>query len=396
MDITSIVAIIILVTLSAIFSLIEASFFTFSDLKVDVFIKQKKYGSKAIKSLKDNPRKVITTLLFGNTLVNFSAVSIASAFLTVYYPRNGALIATLLMTAIILFYSQIVPKVIGEQYSYNVLPVVARPTQALITVLRPFTFVFDWLSRKLPQSGEQKTSAEEFEMFIKTGRQGGILSKKSEALIKNMLDFQNISAGEIIIPYPQVKYVEAKSNINDAVKKISDENYSRYPVIDKETQSVVGIISPMQLVNAQKKKQGRKKIKVIMEEPFIIPEIKNVQELMIDMNNNNQHMAIVVDEYGSFKGVITEEDITKQFLGKMSPAEVPIGIRTIYPGDTLVEAIQQKYETKPFTCKAKTIAGLLEEKFQRIPEKGEYKTINGLSFEVVEATKSKIKTIRIR
>jgi Mg2+/Co2+ transporter CorB len=393
MNIEVLLVLVVLLGLSALFSLIEVAFLSINPIQVDAFIKQKRFGSKSLKTIKANPRQAIITLLFCNTLVNFSAVSLASIIFLVYFPQNGILISTIVMTIIILLFGQILPKVVGEQYAARIILFLSRPTQALIVLLRPLTFVFEWVSKKIPFAGTKETSPEEFVSMLRFSRKGGVISKKSETLINNLIEFQYLTAEDIVTPQPQVKLFASTFTIKKAISVAKKFPHTHFPVYKDRETNIIGVVSTASLLKYSSKPV--KLVSSILEETYTVPDIKNAEELLLDLEEKGDHVSVVVDEYGTFIGIITKEDILRRFLGRIPVSEIPSKKKIIFPGDTPVSTIEDRFSTKSFQTKRKSISGLIEEKLQYIPVKGEEVSINGLTFTILEATKTKILTVKI-
>lgn len=393
MEVEVLIILVILLLLSALFSLIEVAFLTISPVQVDAFIKQKRFDAKILKELKANPRHVIITLLFCNTLINFTAVSFASVIFLDYFPVNGILIATITMTIIILLFGQIIPKVIGEQYASTIILFLARPTKVLIFLLKPLTFVFEWISKKIPFAHNKDTSPEEFISMLHLSQKGGVISKKSETLIHNLIEFQYLTAEEIVTPQPQVKLLNSTMKISAAIKIARKFPHTHFPVYEDHETNIIGVVSTSDLLKHFSKKDSM--ISKLIKDTYTVPDIKNAEELLLDMEERGDHVAVVVDEYGTFIGIVTKEDILRRFVGKIPVSEIPSKKKIIFPGHTAIETIAERFSTRSFDTKRKTIAGVIEEKLQLIPEKGTEVSINGLTFHILEATKTKIVTVKI-
>ncbi len=399
---STIIILVILIFMSAFFSIVEASFLSISSVKVITFLHEKKFGAKTLSKLKEKPQRLIISMLVGNTIVNFSAVSIATAEAIIWFPEKGIPIATFFMTVIVLFFAQITPKLIADKYSEKIALIIAKPADIIIKILFPVVLIFEKTTQTILKHlnfVESKMSDDEFKTVVSMGTKEGVLHSKSAEMIKNILDFEETSIKKIMTRKEKILILKKTDIIKDVTKLALKSNHSRFPVIDKRNK-IAGIISLTDLLKASDKNITHKKISTILQKPFIIPDTKDVEDLMFEFENKHIHLAIVVNEFGSIIGLITLQDILKKVIGHFeNDTKQPINVRKIgyteILGNTTIEEVNSLFKTKLKSDKVKTIAGYIENKLQKIPLKNEKIKIGNLSIIISNSNKQKINKIKI-
>ncbi|MCA9477691.1 MAG: HlyC/CorC family transporter [Nanoarchaeota archaeon] len=384
--------ILILVIFSAIFSLIEASFLSVSAIKVNALKREKRSGSDALFYLKQNPKRLIVTTLLGNTVVNFTAVTVATIF-ALDYLDDGAVIATVIMTLVVLIFGQIIPKVIAEQNAVPLALFFSRPMMVFMKLLWPIVALFDKLAEVVSRQFKSKDSIsdDEFKMMILHSKQDGVLSRDSATLMNKILDFQETPVNKLMTPKKLVFVVDGSQKLSKVIDAILKTGYHHIPVYEKSKDHVVGVVSVDTLIKALREKKSTKAIKTFATEHFVIPETKKIEDLVPDLVN--ERMAIIVNEYGYFVGVITLPDILGALFTKEPKTET--AKRGIVSGKATLAEINTMFGIKLESESVNTIAGYIESEIQRIPKTGEKLQVKSLNVEIVKATKQEIKEIKI-
>lgn len=387
------ITILILLILSAFFSLYESSFLSISDVKVNSFFEEKKKGAKALLELKHTPRKIIITALVGNTLVNITAVSLATIYLLNFFPTHGILISTAIMSILILLFGQIIPKLIGSEYPDTITLLFSGPMIFFVKILHPITIIFEKISKK--RNNQKTITDHELLTMIQMSKKEGVLNEKSADIIHNVLEFdKNIKISKIMTPKSRLILIDSNDKIKNVLALALKKDYTRFPVVEGKDENLIGIVSLTKLI----KSKPAQTIKKISETPYIVPESKNTLDLLYELIENDIHIAAIVNEYGTFTGIITIEDIVKKIINLKDTGDANKKSKNeyVFDGEEKTENISKILELTLPKTESNTIAGYIEENLKRIPEKGEKLEINNLSIEILNATSKKISKVKIK
>lgn len=391
---STIVVIIVLVVFSAIFSMIEASFLSLSAIKVNALKREKRLGADALFYLKQNPKRLIVTTLLGNTVVNFTAVTMATILALTYF-ENGAFIGTLIMTLVVLIFGQIIPKVIAEQNPVPIALFFSRQMMLLMKVLWPIVYVLDKIAVKVSKgfTSENSISDDEFKMLVLHSKQDGVLSRESANLVNKILDFQETPVNKLMTPKKLVHIVDANQKVAKVIDELIKTGFHTIPVYEKSKDNVIGVVHVEDLIKAVREKKSAKTIKTFTKEHFVIPETRKIEDLVPDLVN--ERMAIIVNEYGFFVGVITLPDVISSLFTREVTAPESKKKRGSILGKTTLTEVNNMFGVRLESDSVNTIAGYIELELQRIPKMGEKFQIKSLNVEIVKATKQEIKEIKI-
>jgi Mg2+/Co2+ transporter CorB len=402
-----IIVLIVLIILSAFFSGIETALMTLSKIKVNSLVEQKKKGSRALQRIKDKPSKLIITILIGNNLINISAASLATVVFTDIFGSGGVGIATGIMTFMILVFGEIAPKTYASKNSVNISLKSARTIEILMKVLAPFVWFFSkitgFVNKLSGPEGEKLVSHEELRTFLTMGRKEGILDKDEAEMMHNILDFRDTKVVDVMTHEDEIEMINGEKKINEVIDFIVKSPFSRYPVYLKERDNVIGIIDVDDVLKSIHEKKTNNKIKTISKEVLFVPESKDVDDLLSDLDERNEKMALVVNEYGDVIGFVSIEDILEEIVGD------------VFDKSRRRSAYLTKINEKAFRTKAKitleelnkilkiklesetsnTLGGFIQDRLERIPKVGEKIRFRKLTFEIEKVNKKGIELVKI-
>jgi Mg2+/Co2+ transporter CorB len=402
-----IIVLIILIIFSALFSGIETALMSLNMIKIKSLFKQGKKGSRALYRIKQNPHKLIITILIGNNLVNIGAASLATVVFTNLFGSSGIGIATGVMTFLILVFGEITPKTFATQNAERVSLLVARPVELLSHILSPLIKVFELISRamtKLLGSKEEKElSEEELRTIVTMGREEGILNKEAAEMMQNVLEFRGTKVTEVMIPEASIEMVDGNLELKDVIDFVVKTPYSRYPVYSEDRDKIVGILDVDDVLKYAKNKNLNIKVKDSVRPAFFVPQSKEIDDLLSEFERKRVALAIVVDEYGKVSGLVTVEDILEEIVGEIFDKSRRKSVYIKKVSDKLIRAdakasVEEINKILHLGLKGKdfnTIAGFVESRLQRIPKKGEKIKLRNVTIEIDEATKQGIKSVKI-
>ncbi|MCX5751734.1 MAG: hemolysin family protein [Candidatus Saganbacteria bacterium] len=322
-----IVLLIVLLLLSAFFSASETAITAVSRIKVKKLLEQNVPGAKVLQVFKDDPSRMLATVLICNTIVNIFASVFAASLAFKFFQGVGpdginfAIgVVTCVMTFLILVFGEISPKTIAIRHAEKIAPVVVYPVLFLELVLSPIAFVLMLVAKPIIfvfggfQAKGPILTTEEIKMILSMGEKEGVIEEEERKMISSIFEFGKTTVREVMTPSPDMQCVELNNDLDDTVKLIVDGGHSRIPVYDGNIDNIVGVIYGKDLLRSQLR---NKEVKDVMHPVLFIPESKKVDELLHQMQAARAHIAIVVDEYGTTAGLVTLEDLIEEIVGEI-------------------------------------------------------------------------------
>lgn len=369
----NIVIFVILLIFSAFFSASEVALVGINRAKVKTLAETGKRG-KRLEKLKNNPDHFLITILIGNNIANVGASALATAVALNIFGDAGVAIATGVVTLFLLIFGEIGPKTYSNHHQEKMALFVSTPIYFLTAVLSPFFWVFDKIKNRGKTEEEIAAPAvteDEIREWIDVGEMEGALEEDEKEMIYSVLKFNDTTAKEIMTPRPDVIIIEDTTTIEEAVEDIKDTGFSRVPVYHENTDNIVGTLNFKDLFNAYTTTNKKATVKSIMIDAYFVPESKKIDDLLRELQVRRVHMAMVLDEFGGFSGVVTFEDILEELVGDIMDET---------DGDEVSDII----ELGPglYMLDAQTRVALLNERFEiALPEDpGNYETVGGLVF----------------
>lgn len=403
--------IILLIILSAFFSASETALLSASRIKLKHRARKGERKAKQLIELLSRPDRLLGTILVGNNFVNVSAVAIATYLAGTWISDEGQgiLLVSVAMTIILLLFGEITPKTVAARYplkvSLFVLPVVRATVRALRPVVRAVTVVSNamvGLFRMGKGESFPSMSEEEIKAVIHIGYEEGVVAKGQRRMLSSILELSEIRVREVMIPRTMITALEVNTSFQQVLETIRKTGHSRFPVYEEDLERIVGVVHSKDLVRHWDER-SHFSLKRVMAKPFFVPESARLETLLLDMQKNHAHLAVVVDEYGGLEGIVTLEDLLEEIVGEIQDEydqEKPLFVRdadgTILvegkaPIKELNEGLQLSLEGGP----GHTLAGLILTSLGRIPEPREEVVLNGLSIRIEEVSKHTIRKVRI-
>lgn len=311
-----IILLIVLLLLSGFFSSSETALFSISKTKARHLAKQDVKSLKLIKKMKENPHKLLTTILIGNNIVNVGAAAMATSITITIFPNHAVGIATGVMTFLILVFGEVLPKSFATQNNILIARIIIYPIYWISILFYP---VVKFLNFILILTGKiKKTPAvteEELMTFVEVVEEEGEIKEEEKKLIHKIFEFDDTNASEIMTPRTDMFVIEADEELQ--LEQIVNSGFTRIPVIEGNIDNIVGIVNIKDLF-LQKINSGIKmNVRNIMSRPYFVPENKKLDKLLKQFKETKHHMAIVVDEYGGVSGLITLEDALEEIVGEI-------------------------------------------------------------------------------
>jgi len=311
-----VVILIVLLALSGFFSSAETALFSISKAKAIHLAKQKGQTNKLIKKMKDDPHRLLSTILIGNNIVNVGASAIATAITIGFGSSHAVSIATGMMTFLILVFGEIFPKSIATRNNILIARLVIFPLYWLSVLFTPLILFLNFIP-KLTGKIHKKPKVTEAELmtFVEVVEEEGEIKEAEKELIHKIFEFDDTNASEIMTPRADMFVVNANEELK--LEEIVKSGFTRIPVIEGNIDHVVGILNIKDLLKHQAKSCEIADVRKIMREPYFVPENKKLDSLLHQFKKRKQHLAIVVDEHGGVSGLITLEDALEEIVGEI-------------------------------------------------------------------------------
>ncbi len=409
-----IVSLVLLILCSAFFSSSETAFLSIPKLRLRQMQKEKKPKATLIAKLKSRTDVLLTVILIGNNFVNSLASSLATALAITLLGNSGAGVATIAMTVIIIIFGEILPKTIAAYKSEEVAARFARALSILEKVLFPLVFIFSKfthlvkiLSQRFSSTDSSQITEDELKTLFDLGGQEGILESDETDMLHKIFEFSDLRARDIERSRTLVKMIDSASSYSEALTLISESGYSRLPVYEEDKETIIGIIHFKDILFYH----GAKKdfsVKKICKKVLFIPETKEALGILHTFKVEKQNFAIVIDEHGSFSGIITMDDLVKAVFGrategydkKVRPIEDRITILNpsefIIPGDIEIEEFNNIFKMKLESEDSDTFGGWLLETFDYLPDEGESIRKDNVLYIVQTQNKRRIQSVRMK
>ncbi|WP_126977298.1 HlyC/CorC family transporter [Frigidibacter oleivorans] len=416
-------AILVLLALSAFFSGSETALTAASRAKLHGRAERGDRGAAVALRITEDSERLIGALLLGNNVVNILSASLATALLTRLFGQSGVALATLVMTALVLVFSEVMPKTYAITNSEAAAARVAPPVRVLVLVLSPVVSVVRTLVRGLLWLVGVRTDPraamfsvrDEILGALALGHQEGTVEKEDRDRLLGALDLADRTVEEIMLPRGQIEMIDAELDPREIVKAVLASSHTRLPIYRTERENILGILHSKDLLRAVERNaatgpDGRAKLSEldvlsVAMPAYFVPETTPLDEQMREFLKRRTHFALVVDEYGDLRGLITLEDIIEEIVGEIAdefdPAEAE-AIKKTPEGDWLVDGsvtirdLNRAQDWHLPDDEANTVAGLVIHEAETIPTQGQVFTFHGFRFEVVARKNNRVTKLRIR
>ena len=351
---TQIITIIFLIALSAFFSASESALLSLSRFKVRYMVEKKRFGSHYVKKLKDNPERLLSTVLIANNFVSIAASAIATSTALNMFKSNAIAISTGAMTFLILIFGEITPKTLAIRNNEAFSLFSARFIWWLSIALTPVIKLIDYFLRAMNKIiGTKKIpiiTKEELKSIVKASEEEGTLKEIEEKLVQRIFDFENTTVGDVMTRKKSMVVVSSDMKIKDVLQLPMAKMYSRFPVYEKNKENIVGILYLKDTLKFLKDGKFDVEVRQIMRKPFFVFESKKMDTMLRLFQGRKQHMAVVIDEKAHVVGLVTIENILEEIVGeiidesdRLNPSIAQISKNEwIVKGSTEIEELNRK------------------------------------------------------
>ncbi|MDM7255333.1 MAG: HlyC/CorC family transporter [Paracoccus sp. (in: a-proteobacteria)] len=413
-------AILLLLALSAFFSGSETALTAASRAKLRAQSDKGDRSAGAALKVTEDSERLIGSILLGNNIANILSASLATTLFMQAFGANGVAMATLVMTALVLIFAEVLPKTYAIQTPETVARLVARPIGILTRVLSPIVSVVRAIVRLIlrilgvrADENAMFSLHEEIAGALSIGHASGAVQKEDRDRLLGALDLGNRTVDEIMRHRSGIEMIDGDRPPAEILDAVLSSPHTRLPVYRGERENVIGVIHAKDLLRAVNKSvrqegaHGLRDFDVlsVAMKPYFVPDTTALDEQMREFLKRHTHFALVVDEYGSLRGLITLEDILEEIVGEITDehdTETEAALKPGPGGDYLVDGamtirdLNRALDWNLPDDEANTIAGLVIHAAQSIPAQGQVFSFHGYRFEVVTRRENRITRLRIR
>ena len=408
--ILGVVGIVILIALSGFFSSSEIAFFSLPQHRIDSMVDEGIKNATVVEGLKNDPHRLLVTILVGNNIVNIAMSSIATTLFGFYMSQGQAVVAaTFGITAVVLLFGESAPKSYAVENTESWALRIAKPLKLSEYVLFPLIVVFDRLTRlvnRLTGSSSQIESPyvtrDEIQDIIETGEREGVIEEEEREMLERIFTFNSTIAKEVMTPRLDITAVSRAASIEEAIQACISNDHVRVPVYDGNLDNIIGIVNVRDLVREHQYSEGAGTLDDVVQPTLHVPESKNADDLLAEMQENRLQMVIVLDEFGTTEGIITLEDMVEEIVGDIlegdesEPFERVDDRTTLVRGEVNIHEVNDVLDIElPEGEEFETLAGFVFNRAGRLVEEGETFEYDGVEIEIEEVDNTRILKARI-
>jgi CBS domain containing-hemolysin-like protein len=406
-----VLVIIVLLGLSAFFSSSEIAMFSLAKHRLETMIADGHPGAETVSQLKEDPHRLLVTILVGNNLVNIAMSSIATGLLALYLSQGEAVaVATFAITALVLLFGESAPKSYAVENTESWAVRISRPLKFSEYALWPLVVFFDYLTRLVNRVTGGRSAIEtsyvtrdEIQDIIETGEREGVIEEDEHEMLQRIFRFNNTIAKEVMTPRLDMDAVSADADLEQAIQTCVRSGHERIPVYEGSLDNVIGIVEIGDLVRERYYGESNgANLEDVIQPTLHVPESKNADELLAEMRENRLAMVIVIDEFGTTEGLLTTEDLLEEIVGEIleleeeEPIEFVDDDEVLVRGEVNIDEVNEALGIDlPEGEEFETIAGFIFNRSGRLVEQGETIHYDGIEIRVEQVDNTRIIKARV-
>ena len=408
-------AMILLVALSAFFSATETAYTSFNRIKLKSLAASGNRSAAKVLKLDEKYERLLTAILVGNNIANISLTTISTMFFMKLFSEKLsddaiAAVSTAVVTIVILIFGEISPKAIAKDHADGYVLSTHGIISFLITILFPITIAFSAWKKLLniifKSDKREATTEDELITMVDEAEHDGGLDEDESELIRSAIEFSDLTAGEVLTPRIDIVAVTDGTDMREIMMMFFETGFSRLPVIGDSIDDIKGVLHEKDFFYAYN--TGKTDLTQFYQKPLYISKHHKVDDLLRDLQNEKCHMAFVIDEFGGLMGIVTMEDIIEELIGDVYDEHDEVETLMV-PGedcsltvdcsaslDDMFDYFDLKYDDDD-SDKPLTVNGWVQKHFEGIPDEGESFIYNDtLEVTVVKCDEKMVKEVVIK
>ena len=406
-------AVVVLLCCSAVTSGTETAMTGASRARIHHLASEGDRRAAAVKRLLEQQERLLGALLLGNNLFNILATALAADVLIHLAGEAGVAYATLLMTALVVIFAEVLPKTYAIRNPEQMARAVAPAARVLVALFAPVTRLIQALVNRTlglfgvpAQAAPLSSALDALRGTIALHAEEGAVEKQDRDMLGGILDLADVAVREIMTHRKSMEMIDVALPPEQIFEQVVTSPYSRFPVWRGDPDRIIGVLHSKDLLHAVRK-HGRKleglNVAELCSPPWFIPDTTPLRKQLIAFRQQRQHLALVVDEYGDLEGLVTLEDIIEEIVGEIEDEKdvATAGIDPQADGSVLVNGwvtvrdLNRHFDWRLPDEEAATLAGLVIHEAQRIPEVGQSFAFHGFRFEVLRRQRHQIVLLRV-
>ena len=403
----------VLIVISAFFSGAETGLTAASRARLTEVERRGSKRAGIVLKLTEMPERLIGALLLGNSLANITASAVATVALVKAFGDTGAIIASGVMTVLILIFAEVMPKTYAIAHPDRFAIAVAPIVRIFVAVFGPVVMMVEYIVKKTlmlfgvdVENVQSILSAhDELRGAIDLHHKEGEMVKKDRDMLGGLLDLKDLEVHDIMIHRTKMIMIDAADPMPAIVDQVLKSGKTRLPVWRDDPDNIIGVLHAKNIFQALQEHEGdASKIKLdsIVTDPWFVPDTRPLEDQLNAFLRRKTHFAIVVDEYGELQGLITLEDIIEEIVGDIKDEfdAVSNGVRKQKDGSFLIDGavplrdLNRALDWNLPDEEATTLAGLVIHEARMIPEAGQVFNFHGFRFEIIKKRKQQITVIK--
>jgi Mg2+/Co2+ transporter CorB len=399
-----------LIFASAYFSGSETAMMSLNRYRLKHLRRKGHPGASRVSKLLEKPDKLIGVILIGNNFVNFLAASIATSIAILILGEPAPLATAVILTLVVLIFAEVTPKTIAALYPAKIAYPSSYILVMLLKVLYPVVWVVNFVSNGLlrilgfsVESGDNHQLTQE-ELRTVVYESGELIPQRHHGMLLNILDLEKVTVNDIIVPKHEIVGIDVNDDLDEILEQISTAQHTRIPVFKQDLDNIIGLLH-LRSTGRLIKMENLNKAAIIQETTtsYFIPESTPLHTQLYNFQKKKLRMAVVVDEYGAVKGLVTLEDILEEIVGEFT-TDLAAASKDIHEqkngsfligGGTSIRDINRVLSWNLNSSSAKTLNGLLMENLESIPDSSVGIELQGYYAEIVQLKGNTIRTVRM-
>ena len=421
-----IVLIVVLTLINAYFAASEMAIVSVNKSKIHRLSEEGNKKAKLVEKLLDQPTNFLSTIQVAITLAGFfnsasAATGISKSFADVlknwsvpYADTIAVVLITILISFITLIFGELVPKRIALQKAESYSMFCAKPILVISKIASPFIKILSWSTKFIlrifgmaDENVEESLSREEIRSMVESGQENGVFNEIETDMITNIFELDDSLALNVMTPRTDVYCIDINDALSDNIDQMMTMQYTRIPVYDDSIDNIIGILNMKDFaIEARKVGFDNVDIKKLLRKPYFVLETKNIDDLFRELQKEHQHIAILVDEYGGFSGIITVEDLIEEIMGDIEdeydhddePKLQKIDNNNyIVDGNYLLDDLDDELDLKLSNNNHDTIGGFVLHLLGEIPEENQQRTVKyeNLTFLIISVKGNRVTKIKL-
>ncbi|MFQ6079026.1 MAG: hemolysin family protein, partial [Thermodesulfobacteriota bacterium] len=393
---------------SAFLSGAETAFVSCNRIRIRHLAKGLDRNARIVDKLLVKPERILATTLIGTNIFIVLGVVMAAAYAGILlqnYKGLGGIVATVVMTPVILVFSEAIPKAYFYRYADVITLRIGGLLRFFFYLFSPLVILSTFLPRRLmtliggTSPKNPFVTREELRLLMWESGRLGVLEKHEQDMIHHIFEFRETAVKSVMVPLVVVNAIEVGENVASALKVIGERGHSRLPIYDERIDNIVAYVSVGELLG----KSPSTPIRKLMKPVYVVPETKSIADLLLDLKARGEPLAVVVDEYGGVSGIVTLEDLIEEIVGEIEDEhdepeeEQPQGEpeEIVIEGSKDLDRLNEELGLALPEGDYETLAGFIMSLTGRIPSRGEKIRYKSATFEILESTDRAIQKIKL-